>query len=214
MLYIKDFWYYLLSAPGAICALGLHEYVKARASFRQGDPLPRRRGRLRANPFSHMDPAGVIAMLLTGYGWARPVPVSSTYYADRRRGTLITFVLPILASVIACCAVASLLAVYKLYLQSSAAPPFTGVWNVNFQIYRAVFFFARANLAVALLNILPIYPLDGSAILAGFLPANGEVKLAALEKPLQLFLLLLLATGVVGMAFDPVINALLKFVIF
>lgn len=213
MLYTKDFWYYLLSFLGIACALGLHEYVKARVSFRQGDPMPKLSGRLRANPFSHLDPLGVAAMLLTGFGWARPAPASASYYADRRMGTLITHIIPILVNIVAACAAAALLTVYKTFLLSSATLPFEGMWRVNFEIYRTIYFFARANLAVALFNILPIYPLDGNAVLEAFLTPNKALKLKALEKLTQLILLFLLAVGIISAAFEPVIKAILGFVI-
>ena len=211
MVYAKDFWYYLLSIPGAVCALGFHEYVKALCSYRQGDPLPKLRGRLRANPFSHIDPLGLAVMLLTGFGWAAPAPVSGTYYGDRRRGAVVTHAVPILCSIVASCAAASLLTLYKAFLLKSGAPLHGVMWNLNFAIYRTIFLFARANLAVAFMNILPVYPLGGNAILAAFLPPNDAVKLKALEKLTQLVLLFALAAGVIGMAMDPLIRGLLRF---
>ncbi|MCL2351315.1 MAG: site-2 protease family protein [Firmicutes bacterium] len=211
MVYAKDLWYYLLSVPGAVCALGLHEYVKALVSFRQGDPLPKLRGRLRANPFSHLDPLGLVVMLAAGYGWARPVPVSATYYRDRKSGTLITHVFPILVCIVVSCAAATLLALYKYFLLNSGAPLQGGMWNFNFAVYRMIFLFVRANLAVAFLNILPVYPLDGNAVLAAFLSPENAVKLKALERLTQLILLFALAAGLFGMAIDPLIMTLLKF---
>jgi len=209
MVYTKDFWFYLLSLPASACAIGLHEYVRALVSFRQGDPLPKRR--MRPNPFPHLDPLGLIVMLLTGYGWARPAPVNAAQYADRRRGALIMNAVPILASIITGCAAASVSHLYKILLLKSAAPFEGGVWNFNFALYRMLFLFARANLAVAFLNVLPVYPLGGNAILAAFLPPNDAVKLAALEKLTQLILLFALASGLISAVFEPMIRTLLKF---
>ena len=87
------------------------------------------------------------------------------------------------------------------------------MWYFNFALYRMIFLFARANLAVAFLNMLPVYPLGGNAILAEFLSPNDAVKLKALEKLMQLILQFALAAGLIEAALEPLIRALLRFAV-
>ena len=76
----------LLFIPLRLLALVVHEYSHGLVSSKLGDPTPRIRGRLTFNPLAHLDPMGTILMLLTGFGWARPVEVNPMYYKDRKKG--------------------------------------------------------------------------------------------------------------------------------
>jgi hypothetical protein len=77
---------------GSFFAITLHEYVKAWVSNKLGDPLPKARGRLTLNPLNHFEPLGFICMVLTGYGWGKPVSTAAIYYKDRKKGTMLTYI--------------------------------------------------------------------------------------------------------------------------
>ena len=74
----------LLSTPGRLMALSLHEFAHAWMANRCGDPTARMLGRLTVNPAKHLDPIGTIMMLLLGFGWAKPVPVNPRNYRNYR----------------------------------------------------------------------------------------------------------------------------------
>ena len=79
-------WWIFILIPLRLLALVIHEYSHGYVSTKLGDPIPRIRGRLTLNPLAHLDVYGTILMLLTGFGWAKPVEVNPMYYKDRKKG--------------------------------------------------------------------------------------------------------------------------------
>ena len=167
---------------GAFAAITLHEYVKALVSHKLGDPLPKARGRLTLNPLSHFEPIGFICMILTGYGWGKPVPTAAIYYKDRKKGTLLTYISPSVANLTAG-VVFSFLARYVPY--------------------DLLLIIANANVALAFFNIIPVYPLDGAKILALRLSPETQIKYSNYERIFQIILIIALFTGWVGMILRP-----------
>ena len=76
----------LISVPVTLIALTIHECAHGWVSSRLGDPTPRIQGRMTLNPLAHLDIMGTILMILTGFGWAKPVQVNPMYYKDRKKG--------------------------------------------------------------------------------------------------------------------------------
>ena len=76
----------LIGVPVTLIALTVHEYAHGYVSSKLGDPTPRYEGRLTLNPMAHLDLVGTILMVLTGFGWAKPVPINPMYYKDRVKG--------------------------------------------------------------------------------------------------------------------------------
>jgi len=182
-------------------------------SARLGDPTPEKKGFLSRNPFKYIEPIGFVLMILFGFGWEQPVPTTPMYYKDRKKGILITYITPsvvnLLIGVITVIAVGILDAVISPELPNFAA---NASWLITFlqTVFNIILIFARCNIAVALFNILPVYPLDGSKILTLFLPPSASVALTQYEKVLQIVLLLLLAMGLIGALFDPLINIIMR----
>lgn len=145
--------------PALLLALTIHEFAHAFVSHKLGDPTPKRQGRLTLNPLAHVDPFGLIMLWLFRFGWGRPVEIDASYYRDRRKGTiLVSFAGPlsnmITAFVIAWLQVLALLTTQNQFIFSLLSTAF------SFNIFLAVF------------NLIPIPPLDGSKILAGLLPGR------------------------------------------
>ena len=80
----------ILTLPGIILGLSLHEFAHAWMSDRLGDPTPKRQGRLTINPLAHIDWIGFIALLFVGFGWGKPVMIDPGYYKNRRLGEFLT----------------------------------------------------------------------------------------------------------------------------
>lgn len=217
---------YLAKVPGIIVAVVLHEYIKALVSTRLGDPIPRQKGRLTLNPAKHIDPLGAIAMFIWGFGWGNPVQTSPIYYKDRKKGTIMTYVMPSVVNLFIGVAfgIVSRMLDKGLFAYASSAVDLNsqgvntvswlgsfisgieGTSIVTLLIYflvMAVKYIAVYNVATALFNIIPVYPLDGHKILNLFLPATAVIQLQENEKILQLILMFAIVLGFVGTVFNP-----------
>ena len=141
-------------------ALTIHEFSHAWMATRQGDPTPKLMGRLTFNPIAHIDVFGLIALLLVGFGWGKPVPVNPVYFKDGKKGdTLVAFAGPLsnFISIIFFGLVLRLLVMY-----SNLGP--------NNLLIMFLFFVIMINLVLGIFNLIPIPPLDGSHILFNLLP--------------------------------------------
>lgn len=170
-----------------ILAIPIHEYAHAYVAFKMGDSTARFRGRVSLNPFDHLDPVGVLVFMLTGFGWARPVPVNSFYFRDRKKG-IIAVSLAGPASNLLLALVS--LAVYKLLRLVLVFSPlgtlFGGLAGVVLNI---LWLMVSANITLAVFNLLPIPPLDGWQVLSALLPPQSAWKIARYEREIGLALI-------------------------
>ncbi|MBQ4585560.1 MAG: site-2 protease family protein [Clostridia bacterium] len=199
MDWLLDFLFELaISAPVVLIALTVHELCHGLCAYWLGDPTAKYAGRLTLNPLKHLDPIGAICLLLFRYGWAKPVPVNTRYFKRPRLYMALTsFAGPLSNLILAF--VGAFFYVLSVYVGNFA--PDEGflhiiclIW-VNFSYY-----FVFLNISLAIFNLLPIPPLDGSNILFSFLP---ESALAVIRKyqhyiSLAFFVILLLDTRILG----------------
>ena len=182
--------------PAIIIALTFHEYAHARVAYAYGDPTAKDAGRLTLNPLKHLDPIGTLVLIIANIGWAKPVPVNAYYFEGNRKRKLL-FVS--LAGPMANLAQAILGAIILSLL-------------INFSSYNAVIeyftaflsFYVWINIILAVLNLLPIPPLDGSKILAGILPDKFYPYIMKLESFGFIIVILLAVTGVLSWIIFPV----------
>ncbi|MDR0404625.1 MAG: site-2 protease family protein [Oscillospiraceae bacterium] len=146
----------------AVFIIPLHEYAHAFAAYKLGDKTALQRGRLTLNPLKHMDIYGVICMFLIGYGWAKPVPVDSRNFKNRRVGVAITSAAGPAANFLAALLGAIVL---KVIVSAHLVP------DAIFRRFVVLFFqeYVQINVALAAFNLLPIPPLDGFGIAEMFL---------------------------------------------
>jgi len=166
----------LLLAPPILLALTFHEYAHALAAYRYGDDTAKLNGRLSLNPLRHLDPLGTIMIFLVHFGWAKPVPVNPLRLRNPKKDMLWISAAGPLANMLL-----ALISGLLLRLLSAAAgiPAQHSLMSlVMFMLVMSL----QINLALAVFNILPIAPLDGSKILAGILPARFENAIAQLER--------------------------------
>jgi len=154
----------LLRVPVILLALTIHEFAHGWSAFKLGDPTARNEGRLTLNPLSHLDFLGTL-MLMTGlFGWAKPVPVNPYYLRNPKRDLMvISFAGPLSNILLAICfglTIKISTAVNPQFFLSEAGGYLMVFLILAFQI----------NVGLAFFNMLPFYPLDGSKVVAGFLP--------------------------------------------
>ena len=184
--------------------LPFHEFAHGWAANKLGDPTARLSGRLTFNPLASIDPLGAVFLLLFGFGWARPVPVDSRYFKNERTGMALTALAGPAANLIA--AYAGALIVYALGIFA----PYKAVVH-----YILIFFnyYARINTGLAVFNLVPIPPLDGSKILASFLSDRARFKFYQYQSMLSMVGMVLLVSGMlsgpIGMAENAVYSGVL-----
>ncbi len=154
-------------------SLPIHESAHAYAAYRLGDETGRLSGRITMNPFAHLSTTGTILMLLIGVGFAKPVPVNIRNFKNRKLGFAITAAAGPLSNILM-----SLLAVIIAALIAAFAPQS----NVTVLLNLFFFYVAVYNFALALFNLIPIPPLDGSRLVTLVLPDKYYYKLLQYER--------------------------------
>ena len=177
----------ILRVAAVFLCLTVHETCHGLAAYALGDPTAKREHRLSLNPLHHIDWFGFAAMLLVGFGWAKPVPVDMRYFKKPKQGMALTalagpvsnFVLAVLMMTVA----------RGIYFYA----PYTAFWETVLTFVLTV---ACLSIGLGLFNLLPISPLDGSKVLFAFLPDAAYMKLMRYEKYGMLVLLALVWLGV------------------
>jgi Zn-dependent protease len=169
---------YLIMVPVLLITLTVHEYSHSYVAYRLGDMTAKNQGRLTLNPFKHLDPIGTIMMIVARIGWAKPVPVNPNYFRDRKKGMMLVSVAgPVSNLFMAFVAVFPMVIVYRTEYESiyyGAGFPY------YFFLFLNTFFLVNINLAV--FNILPVPPLDGSKILSAVLPTETYFNFMRYER--------------------------------
>lgn len=195
---------FILLSVAFIIALSLHEYGHALAATLQGDPTARLAGRLTINPKSHLDPVGTFMLVMVGFGWGKPVPFAPNKLRSRQFGAAIVGLAGPVVNVI----LAFISAFLLLALVRSGAPNegAAHLWGRFLQISLTL------NVVLALFNLLPIPPLDGSRILSALLPPNRQHIVFFLDK--WGFVILLLVGFILFPRFaGPVIDACTRLIL-
>ena len=167
----------------------VHEFAHAFAAYKLGDKSQKYMGRLTLNPFAHIDYIGALAILLVGFGWAKPVQVNPLYFKNPKVGMAVTSFAGPFANLIT--------AFFGMLLFNISR--FIGVFvGQVFMPYIANIFLyiSIINIGLAVFNLVPVPPLDGSKILAVILPNRIYYKVMQYENYLYILLIILLATRV------------------
>ncbi|MDR7439959.1 MAG: site-2 protease family protein [Armatimonadota bacterium] len=178
----------LATAVALLVAVTVHEYAHAYTAVRLGDPTPKRLGRLTLNPLAHLDPWGTLLLLLAGFGWTKPVPVNPAYFADPRRGMLMVAAAGPLANL-------ALLGALGALARAGIVPELGWLGELWLRLL-------YVNAVLAVFNLLPVPPLDGSRILGALLPGEWGTLSLRLQPYGPLILLGLVLLGWL----DPVIR--------
>ena len=166
-----------------VVAITIHEFSHALVASGLGDDTARRLGRLSLNPKKHLDPMGTVMMLVAGFGWGKPVPVNHNRLAHGPRGmTLVAAAGPLSNLMLAfLLAIPFKLGLLVWPLSLNRIPPVMtgGLREGMADIVGLVIFF---NLILAVFNLIPLAPLDGSKVMGGLIPRDRAAAYATLER--------------------------------
>ena len=148
-------------------ALSFHEFAHAWMASKCGDDTAARMGRLTLNPMAHLDVMGSLMILFVGFGWAKPVPVDSRNLRDPRKDMM---------KVAAAGPLSNLLLAMLAGMAWRLLGGINFLLDTNFPVL--IFYFTQINIALAVFNLIPVSPLDGSQIFSGYLmKTNPELAL-------------------------------------
>lgn len=177
--------------PGLVIALVIHEYAHAKAADVMGDFTPRMTGRLTLNPMAHIDPIGLIMLLVVRFGWAKPVMINARNFRNWRQGELLVALAgPVANLLVAFISLLAMAVLFKLGMFSE---------GVRLVLSMMVLF----NINFAIFNMLPLPPLDGSKVLMVLLPGRLAYKLMSLERYSFIILIFLMMTPFLTMILIP-----------
>lgn len=189
----------ILTAPLAVFSIMIHECAHGYAALYMGDDTAKVRGRLTLNPIKHIDIFGLICMVLFKFGWAKPVPVNPMNFRNRKAGMRLVSLAGVTANLL-------LAVIFSLLLKLT----------VNTDLYYVSLIFVygiQLNIGYAVFNLMPIPPLDGSKLLATFLPKKYEYYMYKYEKYIYIILIALIYTGILSDIMYPIMDAIYGFLI-
>ena len=166
-----DIMSFIAGLPGLILAMTVHEYAHARAAVALGDITPRITGRLTLNPLAHIDPIGLLMLILAHFGWAKPVMINPRNFKNYKRDDILVSLAGPAANLLLAFLTLVVLLIYSKFFGRMSQGTYLVLqlivlYNINFAIF----------------NMIPLPPLDGSHILKHFLPARYAYRYAQIER--------------------------------
>lgn len=198
---------FLLTVPTVIISLTVHETAHGYMACKLGDPTAKNLGRLSLNPARHLDLVGTLAMLIIGFGWAKPVPISTRYFKKPKRDMALTALAGPVSNL--------LLGFFGLILYALVVKFYNGPTSMYIEaLLLFLSYFFQLNIILAVFNMIPLPPFDGSRVIYSFLPARLYFGVMKYERIIMLVALLLFAIGIFDITplAEWIMNGMLKLV--
>lgn len=162
----------LAGVVAVIFVLVPHEVAHAYVAYKCGDPTAKMKGRLTLNPIKHLDVAGFLLCIFTGFGWAKPVPIYPYNFKNYRRGLFLTAIAGVVTNYIIA------FIAYPLFIATNMIPvPDNQTVEFFITLLQYIFYLIFAySLSVFIFNLLPLYPLDGFRIVESFTREINPVR--------------------------------------
>ena len=191
----------LIMLPALLLSLSVHEFAHAWVAYKLGDISQKIRGRLTLNPFKHIDLFGFISIIFIGVGWGKPVMIDDRNFKNRARGNMLTALAGPMSNLVLAVFLTLLL---KVLIICGA---FTGnVSNVANILIEMLFLAIQFNIVFCAFNLIPLPPLDGSKVLAYFLPPKLKGWMYYLERYSFYIIIILWVTGLSSIIIPPTYN--------
>ena len=221
---LRDLPLYVLSLPILMLAFSVHETAHGYVALKLGDPTARNLGRLTLNPIKHIDPIGFICMMIFHVGWAKPVPIMTRHFRNPKRDMAITGAAGPLSNLSLALIFLVLLRVVMLFftdafyddtmrfLVSNSSTVYKG--SLSFTFASLLVYLLELgviiNISLAIFNLIPIPPFDGSRIFYAFLPQRLYFAVMKYERILMLIVLGLFVIGFLDGPLNWILNNLLN----
>jgi len=192
----------LFMIPGVLIAITFHEFAHAWTAYKLGDETPKLQGRLNLNPMTHIDPVGIIFLIIAGFGWGKPVEINSRNfdgkYSISKAEAIVSAAGPIMNFLLA---FIFMIIFYVVFYATDVAKGLSD--SVYTAIYGIMYSTIAINIGLGVFNLIPLPPLDGSKILMHFLPYNAKQWFYGKEYMFYLIFILLLITGLSDVILQP-----------
>ncbi|AIH04081.1 MULTISPECIES: site-2 protease family protein [Thermodesulfobacterium] len=199
---------FILLTPVLLLALTVHEFSHGLVAYLLGDPTPKLAKRLSLNPIKHLDFFGTLTLFITqAIGWAKPVPINPNYFKNPWRDMALVSIAGPLSNILLAFIFGFLFHLfYGLNLNYSS-------FVISQPLALMCFLGIKINLGLAIFNLLPIPPLDGSKVIVKFLPKTWRFNYLRLEMFGFIFILILAITGVLSKFIYPILNWLTNLIL-
>ena len=192
---MDNLWMYIVGFIVAIVVgMCCHEYAHARVAYNCGDDTAKLSGRMTLNPMAHLDPLGFLALVVVGFGWAKPVPINPIRFKEYRKGMFLTSIAGILTN-FAICFFTSGISMLFTYLEVVCSASSSFVVGLLMFLQILFLYIAIVNFSLAVFNLIPIYPLDGFNIMLSLTKGTNKFVEFLRKYGTIILLVLMLSTG-------------------